>query len=470
VTGGCQQGAGISLMSWQIAVTNTNVYVTGRNDAYTYYSYGCFSPPYDYICGYYYGYGQPATGSVAVFGRNADGTLTQVPGTSGGCISDSGRSGGFGGPYGSPSSAAPVRCADGRDALTDARSVTASPDGKAVYVGTASGIIAYTRGAGGALTDAGCLQTTGGSYLACGEAAGLGGVYRLAITPSGDQVLAASASANGIAFLDRNTSTNALTPRAGTRRCLTSDGALGDCQTLASLGGIGDVAVSPDGRSFYAVTQNNGVLATLHPDAAPSCDSQTVSVPYQTSVLVPLSCRDTNGDTLTLSVTRQPMDGTLGGGGNIDQAARTVRYSPPLAYSGTDSFEFVATGQGVASAPARITLQVQPAPTPGGGQTAPPPQPKPRPAVRAKVAAKWKVSAAKLTLTKLTIAKATKGWKATLRCSGKHCPFRSRAFKTLRRPVSFRAGQTLELRISAPRHRAKVVRWVLMRGKTPKMR
>ena len=355
----CRTGSGLSLQSWQIAATNTNVYVTGRNDGYylwydACYPYGCWSP-------YYY---VPPSGSIATFGRNADGTLTQAADPNG-CISNNTASGGN---SNFPGTNAPSRCRDGNDALETARGVTISPDGKSVYVGAQYGIVSYSRGAGGALTETGCRQQPGAGRAGCTDTAGLGDVYRLAVSPSGSDLIASSSAFGGFTFLRRNTGTGVLTERSGTKHCITASGSGGTCDTLSSLGGLGDAAVSADSRYLYLVNQANGVLATMHTDAAPTCASQTIAVPYQTSVAVPLNCNDVNGDPLTLQIKSQPTAGTLGGGGTIDPATKSVRYSPPLGFSGTDSFTYAATGQGVQSTPATIMLSIgTPPPGSGGG-------------------------------------------------------------------------------------------------------
>lgn len=74
-----------------------------------------------------------------------------------------------------------------------------------------------------------------------------------------------------------------------------------------------------------------------------------------------------------------------------------------------------------------------------------------------------------------------KGWKAEIKCSGKKCPFKSKALKAakVKRNASnvigslttkqrrFRAGQTVEVWISAPSFNTKVARIPLKQGKQP---
>ena len=91
-----------------------------------------------------------------------------------------------------------------------------------------------------------------------------------------------------------------------------------------------------------------------------------------------------------------------------------------------------------------------------------PPAPTPTPKAPAKPAAGWKVKGATLTLTKLTISRLPKGWSASLRCTGKRCPFKAKALKNKKvkrgtldalkllkvKQRTFHAGEVLTLRIS----------------------
>jgi hypothetical protein len=337
-----------------MAVTNNNLYTIGFNDSYLYFTPGC-----GFICVIT----QPGSGTIATFGRNANGTLTQAANTTA-CISNNGFSGGSG-QFTGPAS---VRCSNGSDALDQARSVALSPDGRFVYVGTFNAIITYARNTTtGALTQRGCLRRTGTGIPGCTDATAIGDIPRMAVTPAGTGLIANTNTFDGFAFLTRDPSTGALTQKAGTKRCITKDGSGGACETLPALGGYGNVTVSQDSMFVYLTTNNPGAVVTMHRDFAPTCDTKTVPVPFQTSILVPLTCRDRNGDALALAIASQPLNGSLGGGGTIDKSTNTVRYSPPLGFTGPDTFTYRATGKGVASAPATITLAVAPAPPGCGG-------------------------------------------------------------------------------------------------------
>jgi hypothetical protein len=72
-----------------------------------------------------------------------------------------------------------------------------------------------------------------------------------------------------------------------------------------------------------------------------------------------------------------------------------------------------------------------------------------------------------------------KGFKARLVCTGKRCPFKVKALKgkvkrgtlnalaSLGRRRVFRAGQVLEVRVTAPKYNGKVIRYALKPGKNP---
>ena len=77
-----------------------------------------------------------------------------------------------------------------------------------------------------------------------------------------------------------------------------------------------------------------------------------------------------------------------------------------------------------------------------------------------------------------------KGWKVQIKCSGKKCPFKSKTLKAgegqeagverdlvaVDEAAQFRAGQTIEIWVSAPNFNTKVARITLKKGKQPATR
>jgi hypothetical protein len=175
-------------------------------------------------------------------------------------------------------------------------------------------------------------------------------------------------------------------------------------------------------------------------------------------------------------VTAGPAHGSL-----ADQGGGTFVYTPAAGFSGPDQFSFAATGRGVTSAPATTALAVAAAPAPPVVVVGKTPQPAtPRRTVGALVATRWEIHGTRFALRQLTLSQLPKTWTAQIRCAGKHCPFARKTLKgkakhrtanvlgSLKRSQRrFRAGQTLEVWVSAPGFNAKVARLVLKKGRIP---
>jgi hypothetical protein len=101
------------------------------------------------------------------------------------------------------------------------------------------------------------------------------------------------------------------------------------------------------------------------------------------------------------------------------------------------------------------------------------------PQLTANVSSGWTVRGSRVTIDRLLITSGRADMRVELRCSGKHCPLHR---KTAAKPRGgrvnvlsaikryrhrFRAGQTLEIRVTAPGRMGKVVRYPLKRAKTP---
>jgi DNA-binding beta-propeller fold protein YncE len=107
--------------------------------------------------------------------------------------------------------------------------------------------------------------TDTGSGGDCLDGKGMSSTFGLAASPDGDNVYAVSAG-GGIAVLDRDATTGALTQSVGTDGCVSQFGN-GPCTDFPPLGSARGIAVSPDGDSVYAVAAGPDVVLTLKRDA-----------------------------------------------------------------------------------------------------------------------------------------------------------------------------------------------------------
>jgi hypothetical protein len=228
-----------------------------------------------------------------------------------------------------------------------------------------------------------------------------------------------------------------------------------------------------------------------------------------------LACADADGDPLVFTKLSDPAKGQLG----ALQPDGTITYGPLVGSVGPDTFTFTATSAGVTADPATVVIDV--AAPPGGGVVVPAGIDNDRdgffagqdcndnnPAIRpgaleikgnridencdglseafptltSGVATNWSVRGSAFTLKVLQVTQSfPKGWKVSIRCSGKKCPFKTKKLKAgkVRRSASnvigslkgkqrkFRAGQTVEVWVSAPTFNTKVARLVLKKGKIP---
>jgi Bacterial Ig domain len=97
-------------------------------------------------------------------------------------------------------------------------------------------------------------------------------------------------------------------------------------------------------------------------DPPPVCTDVPTSTPYQTAVEIQLSCTGTGP--FNFDVPSSTAHGTIT---NLDSSAGTLTYTPNNGYSGTDSFEYLASNDGGDSNDASVMVDVGAAPAGGGG-------------------------------------------------------------------------------------------------------
>jgi DNA-binding beta-propeller fold protein YncE len=145
----------------------------------------------------------------------------------------------------------------------DPHGVAVSPDGKSVYAASLlkSAVVRFTRTSAGALTWAGCVVEDPNQLGGCADGHGLSGAHDVAVSPDGKSVYAASN--NAVARFNRNLTTGAITQPAGTAGCVSEDGT-GPCADGHALNFPSRLALSPDGKSLYAAVQSSDAVARLN--------------------------------------------------------------------------------------------------------------------------------------------------------------------------------------------------------------
>ena len=188
---------------------------------------------------------------LARFNRDTTtGALSQPAGTAG-CISETGA-----GP-----------CADGHG-LANPRWVAVSSDGKSVYAvsrfnygvvrlnrNTTTGAISQPAGT------AGCISENGSGP--CADGHGLVEPEAVAVSRDGKSVYVTTTGNHGVAILNRNTTTGAITQSAGTAGCISENGAGGCANGHALLLPL-EVAVAPGGKNVYTASYTSDAVARFN--------------------------------------------------------------------------------------------------------------------------------------------------------------------------------------------------------------
>jgi hypothetical protein len=282
-------------------------------------------------------------GGIGFFLRGGDGTLSQIAGPQGGCITTTG------------ASSAAGECAvlgDGSGpAMGNAWATTVSDTGGHVFVSGMGGTVVFNRAADtGKLTKTDCVALN--AISGCQQVAASAGMG-VVVSPDGHRAVIGSNDVGGVGVYDFNATTGQLTRLPAPLGCFSGSGATG-CTAVPGGSQYGKSSFTPDGLNVYFVA--NGPLINLAIDAAPVCQAVSATVPSGKPTPVHLSCTDANGDALTINTPSQTSAGQLGA---VDQASGNVLYNPFSGYSGTDTFTYTATAKGTTSAPATVTIHVQ---------------------------------------------------------------------------------------------------------------
>jgi DNA-binding beta-propeller fold protein YncE len=322
----------------------------------------------------------------------------------------------------------PDACATTAPGLDGSDDIAVSPDGRSVYATSNdsgdSAVVGFARAPNGNLAPLSCIDDVDAAEspeTCAATAEGLADIERLALSPDGSSLYTVSGEDAAIAHFDRDPATGALSPRdclggddcpdlpvgsltgaqgvgvspdgrfvylssAGTDVVLTlrraGDGSLAQagcakktilagCQAAPLFGNPRGLVVSPDGNRLYLADDGSQTVQTLATEEPPSCVGRGSSGSPGAVQTVGLDCSDPNGEAVTIEIVGTPANGSLGG---IDQAARTVAYTPNAGFAGIDSFTFRAIADGAASAVVTATIFVA-APDPVPPDPVPPEAP-----------------------------------------------------------------------------------------------
>lgn len=111
------------------------------------------------------------------------------------------------------------------------------------------------------------------------------------------------------------------------------------------------------GGNNYSTYSNTLSVTTLKTNHPPVANNQAITAEFNASKPITLSATDPDGDSITYTVTGNPLHGTLSG------TAPNLIYTPFSNYAGSDSFTFNAYDGVAYSNTATVIITVNPAPT-----------------------------------------------------------------------------------------------------------
>jgi DNA-binding beta-propeller fold protein YncE len=401
--------------------------------------------------------------------------------------------------------------------LSEVRDIVVSKNSARIYAVTNNRVVLFDRqangglvrraGAGGCVSNGAAANCTTGRGLAMGEKAGLG------LSPDGEHLYAAASGVGGGLTEQIVAANGSLTPRSGVRGCAVTGAPPAGCAEATEIAGPVHPVVSPDGKFIYVATRGDNSIGVFKRDTlAPVCQNVTVNVPAGQVTNVFLPCSDGDGDALSRQTLSPPALGILGA---VNQANGTVPFASS-GVAGTTSFTYRAFSNGVPSAPATLTLNV----TGGGGVGSSQvdadgdgfpagldcvdSNPNIRPGlpeikgnlidencdgrveidtITSPINNAWSFTrrtGKTFTAALLLVRNVPRGGRVEMRCSGRpRCKFNRITVRPRRGQANlkaklrgakgkFRAGQTLEIRISASGLNAKVVRYAFKKGRAPR--
>ena len=201
-----------------------------------------------------------------------------------------------------------------------------------------------------------CVAATG-SPAGCGAAntnlRGLSQAESVTVSPDNKTVYMTGATSGTVLTMSRNISTGVPEQLGGTAGCTADDNSVvpnTTCENGKGLVGASDVAVAPDNRHVYTTSLTSQGVAAFARQLPPQCvGGQLGGTRGPGSHTLSLTCPDPNGDAITQYFVNDPPHGTLG---TPSTAGGTVEYTPDAGYDGPDSFSLNAqddaeTGQAV---------------------------------------------------------------------------------------------------------------------------
>jgi DNA-binding beta-propeller fold protein YncE len=255
-------------------------------------------------------------------------------------------------------------CSQGQNGVASLDSVddvVVSPDNRGLYTtsqvaGNALSLFGRDPAAAGAPTFGGCFT----SASACGPGrdgiSQLTGLQGVAISADNRSIYVLGPNQDALVRFARDPRDNAVTHLD----CFTFGTGCGEGRDgKTTLHGLFQTAVAPDGRALFVAAASGGLVQFSRvPDSPPACaPAATASTTPGTSVRIPLTCADANGDAFTLRFPTVPVHGALTNSAD----GGSVLYVPDAGYKGSDAFAVQAVDAfGVAGPIARVAITVAP--------------------------------------------------------------------------------------------------------------